>query len=131
MAEDDGRIVGDVEPIFCRFGWVDSAGSPPYSHFSVGHHSRESSTSRFSGSLKPGSRKINPNDGGSGGNRHPSHKGQKLWKECDVIEEEGLPEDLESRKPLPRRCYFLAFVVGFFSFGDSVICWLSRKSVVS
>ncbi|KAK8580995.1 hypothetical protein V6N13_144049 [Hibiscus sabdariffa] len=32
-------------------------GSPPHSHSSVDRHSRESSWSRFSGSLKPGSRK--------------------------------------------------------------------------
>ncbi|XP_027148894.1 uncharacterized protein LOC113749383 [Coffea eugenioides] len=104
---------------------LSPAGSPPHSHSSVGRHSRESSTSRFSGSLKPGSRKINPNDGGSGGNRHPGHKGQKPWKECDVIEEEGLLEDQESRKPLPRRCYFLAFVVGFFLLFSlfSLILW--------
>lgn len=37
------------------------AGSPPHSA-SLGQHSRESSTSRYSGSLKPGgSGKINPN----------------------------------------------------------------------
>ncbi|KAL0438740.1 UNVERIFIED_CONTAM: hypothetical protein Slati_2357000 [Sesamum latifolium] len=88
-------------------------GSPPHSHSSVGRHSRESSTSRFSGSLKPGSRKISPNDVGSGGRGH-GKGGQKNRKECDVIEEEGLLEDEESSKGLPRRCYFLAFVVGFF-----------------
>ncbi|KAL2538021.1 hypothetical protein Fot_19412 [Forsythia ovata] len=89
-------------------------GSPPHSHSSVGRHSRESSTSRFSGSLKPGSRKISPNEAGSGTAGRGQRKGQKNWKECDVIEEEGLLEDEESRKGLPRRCYFLAFVVGFF-----------------
>ncbi|CAI9786466.1 unnamed protein product [Fraxinus pennsylvanica] len=89
-------------------------GSPPHSHSSVGHHSRESSTSRFSGSLKPGSRKILPNEAGSGTGGRDQRKGQKNWKEIDVIEEEGLLEDEESRKGLPRRCYFLAFVVGFF-----------------
>lgn len=102
-------------------------GSPPHSHSSVGRHSRESSSSRFSGSLKPGSRKINPNDNGSGGNGHPGgrNKGQKPWKECDVIEEEGLLEDAESRKSLPRRCYFLAFVLGFFVLFSlfSLILW--------
>lgn len=98
-------------------------GSPPHSHSSVGRHSRESSSSRFSGSLKPGSRKINPNDNGSGGNGR--NKGQKPWKECDVIEEEGLLEDAESRKSLPRRCYFLAFVLGFFVLFSlfSLILW--------
>ncbi|KAL2512671.1 hypothetical protein Adt_18271 [Abeliophyllum distichum] len=74
----------------------------------------ESSTSRFSGSLKPGSRKISPNEAGSGTAGRGQRKGQKNWKECDVIEEEGLLEDEESRKGLPRRCYILAFVVGFF-----------------
>ncbi|KAL3505158.1 hypothetical protein ACH5RR_034999 [Cinchona calisaya] len=109
-------------------------GSPPHSHSSVGHHSRESSSSRFSGSLKPGSRKINPNDvgsvgggggGGGGSNRH-FRKGQKQpWKEHDVIEEEGLLEDEESQKSFPRRCYFLAFVVGFFLLFSlfSLILW--------
>ncbi|KAG6786503.1 hypothetical protein POTOM_008107 [Populus tomentosa] len=72
-------------------------GSPPHSHSSVGRHSRESSSTRFSGSLKPGSRKISPNDASRGG----QGKGQKQWKECDVIEEEGLLEDEERRKGLP------------------------------
>lgn len=89
---------------------LSPAGSPPHSHSSVGRHSRESSSSRFSGSLKPGSRKISPNDSSRGGQR----KGQKQWKECDVIEEEGLLEDEERRRGLPRRCYFFAFVLGFF-----------------
>ncbi|KAM7277603.1 hypothetical protein ACFE04_004737 [Oxalis oulophora] len=85
-------------------------GSPPHSHSSVGHHSRESSSTRFSGSLKPGSRKILPNDTSTRG-------GQKKGgqKQCDVIEEENLLDDEESRKGrIPRRCYILAFVVGFF-----------------
>ncbi|KAK9270503.1 hypothetical protein L1049_026083 [Liquidambar formosana] len=89
---------------------LSPAGSPPHSHSSVGRHSRQSSSSRFSGSLKPGSRKISPNDGSRGAHR----KGQKPWKECDIIEEEGLLEDEDGHKSLPRRCYVLAFVVGFF-----------------
>ncbi|KAK4428968.1 hypothetical protein Salat_1196800 [Sesamum alatum] len=103
-------------------------GSPPHSHSSVGRHSRESSTSRFSGSLKPGSRKISPNDVGSGGRGHRKG-GQKNRKECDVIEEEGLLEDEESRKGLPRRCYFLAFVVGFFVLFSlfALILWGASK----
>lgn len=84
--------------------------SPPHSRSSVGRHSRESSSSRFSGSLKPGSRKITPNDVSRGAHR----KGQKPWKECDVIEEEGLLEDEDRGKSLPRRCYVLAFILGFF-----------------
>ncbi|KAJ6954936.1 hypothetical protein NC652_006395 [Populus alba x Populus x berolinensis] len=100
-------------------------GSPPHSHSSVGRHSRESSTSRFSGSLKPGSRKISPNDASRGG----QGKGQKQWKECDVIEEEGLLEDEERRKGLPRRCYFLAFVLGFVILFSlfSLILWGASK----
>ncbi|OIT01103.1 PREDICTED: uncharacterized protein LOC109229448 [Nicotiana attenuata] len=74
-------------------------GSPPHS---VGHHSRESSSSRFSGS-----RKINPNDAG----KQQMRKGQK---KCDVIEEEGLLDDEAHGKPLPRRCYFVIFIIGFF-----------------
>ncbi|KAJ6404886.1 hypothetical protein OIU84_012957 [Salix udensis] len=74
-------------------------GSPPHSHSSVGRHSRESSSSRFSGSLKPGSRKISPNDASRGG----QGKGQKQWKDCDVIEEEGLLEDEERQKVSHRK----------------------------
>ncbi|XP_016505564.1 uncharacterized protein LOC107823438 [Nicotiana tabacum] len=92
---------------------ISPMGSPPHSHSSVGRHSRESSSSRFSGSLKPGSRKISPNDAAAAGGRN-HRKGQKPWKECDVIEEEGLLEDDQYSKPLPRRCYFLAFIVAFF-----------------
>lgn len=104
---------------------LSPVGSPPHSHSSVGRHSRESSTSRFSGSLKPGSRKISPNDGSRGGQR----KGQKPWKECTVIEEEGLLEDEERRKGLPRRCYVLAFVLGFFALFSlfSLILWAASK----
>lgn len=105
---------------------LSPAGSPPHSHSSIGRHSRESSSSRFSGSLKPGSRKISPNDASRGGQR----KGQKQWnKECDVIEEEGLLEDEERRSGLPRRCYFLAFVLGFFLLFSlfSLILWGASK----
>uniref|UniRef100_A0A2N9EJK9 Late embryogenesis abundant protein LEA-2 subgroup domain-containing protein n=1 Tax=Fagus sylvatica TaxID=28930 RepID=A0A2N9EJK9_FAGSY len=104
---------------------ISPAGSPPHSHSSVGRHSRESSTSRFSGSLKPGSRKISPNDASRGGGQR---KGQKPWKECDVIEE-GLLEDEERFKGLPRRCYVLAFVLGFFILFSifSLILWGASK----
>ncbi|KAK2660277.1 hypothetical protein Ddye_006810 [Dipteronia dyeriana] len=104
---------------------ISPMGSPPHSHSSVGRHSRESSSSRFSGSLKPGSRKISPNDASRGG----QSKGQKPWKECDVIEEEGLLDDEERRKGIPRRCYFLAFVLGFFVLFSlfSLILWGASK----
>uniref|UniRef100_A0A1J3K320 Late embryogenesis abundant protein LEA-2 subgroup domain-containing protein n=1 Tax=Noccaea caerulescens TaxID=107243 RepID=A0A1J3K320_NOCCA len=85
-------------------------GSPPHSQSSMGRHSRESSSSRFSGSLKPGSRKVNPNDG----SKRKGHGGEKQWKECAVIEEEGLLDDGERDGGVPRRCYVLAFIVGFF-----------------
>ncbi|XP_051150047.1 uncharacterized protein LOC127264520 [Andrographis paniculata] len=102
-------------------------GSPPHSHSSVGRHSRESSTSRFSGSLKPGSRKISPNEagGGAGG----KSRGQKNWKPYDVIEEEGLIDGEESRKGLPRRCYLLIFVVSFFVLFSffALILWGASK----
>ncbi|KAE8725717.1 putative Ralf-like 34 [Hibiscus syriacus] len=101
---------------------LSPTGSPPHSHSSVGRHSRDSSSSRFSGSVKPGSRKVSPNDASS--------KGQKQWKECDVIEEEGLLEDEEREKGLPRRCYFLTFVVGFLLLFSmfSLILWGTSKS---
>ncbi|KAL9258519.1 hypothetical protein AKJ16_DCAP09955 [Drosera capensis] len=93
---------------------LSPTGSPPHTNSSVGHHSRESSSTRFSGSLKPnaaGSRKIAPNEGSGG------KGGKQRWRKdqrCDVIEEEGLLDDEDGSKPLPRRCYVLAFVVSFF-----------------
>ena len=97
-------------------------GSPPHSHSSLGRHSRESSSSRFSGSLKPGSRK---NDG----SREDQRKSQKPWKEYDVIEEEGLLESEERANTLPRRCYYLAFVLGFVLLFSlfSLILWGASK----
>lgn len=100
---------------------LSPTGSPP--HSSVGRHSRESSSTRFSGSLKPGSRKVNPNGAGSGG------KWQKSGKECDVIEEEGLLEEDGSRRSHRRCYYFLAFVLGFFVLFSmfSLILWGASK----
>lgn len=94
-------------------------GSPPHSHSnsSLGPHSRESSSTRFSASLKPGS--GNKNNG-------TQRKGWKPWKEFDAIEEEGLlDDDVRNSRGLPRRCYFLAFVVGFFVLFSffSLILW--------
>ncbi|GLU04256.1 hypothetical protein SLE2022_214150 [Rubroshorea leprosula] len=102
---------------------LSPVGSPPHSHSSVGRHSRESSSSRFSGALKSGSRKILPNDSsGRGGQR-------KGGKQCDVIEEEGLLEDEERERGLPRRCYFLIFIVGFIVLFSlfSLILWGASK----
>ncbi|XP_047319045.1 uncharacterized protein LOC124922354 [Impatiens glandulifera] len=95
---------------------------------SPGRHSRNSSSTRFSGSLKPGSRK-----GGSGdpsGRQHYLRKDEKQAKGFDSIEEEGLLDDDDSNKGIPRRCYFLAFVIGFFvlfSFFSLVLWGASRN----
>uniref|UniRef100_A0A7N0UVP7 Late embryogenesis abundant protein LEA-2 subgroup domain-containing protein n=1 Tax=Kalanchoe fedtschenkoi TaxID=63787 RepID=A0A7N0UVP7_KALFE len=96
---------------------ISPMGSPPHSQSSLGLHS---SSTRFSGSLKPDrSRKI-----ASGG------KSGKQWnKEIAVIEEEGLLEDEARRKSLPRRCYFPVFVLGFFLLFTlfSLILWGASK----
>ncbi|CAH9069364.1 unnamed protein product [Cuscuta europaea] len=90
---------------------------------SPGRHSRDSSSTRFSGSLKPGSQKS------TNGSRHHQHinprKAEKQWKEFGAIEEEGLLDESSRRSGLPRRCYFPAFVLGFFLlFGFfSLILW--------
>ncbi|XP_050291742.1 uncharacterized protein LOC126732779 [Quercus robur] len=95
-------------------------GSPPHSHSnsSLGPHSRESSSTRFSGSLKPGSRKNNNNS---------QRKGWKPWKDqFDSIEEEGLLNDEDGNQHfLRRRFYCLAFVVGFLVLFSSfsLILW--------
>uniref|UniRef100_A0A5B7BL83 Late embryogenesis abundant protein LEA-2 subgroup domain-containing protein n=1 Tax=Davidia involucrata TaxID=16924 RepID=A0A5B7BL83_DAVIN len=88
---------------------------------SPGHHSRESSSTRFSGSLKPGSRKQH----------HHHRKDEKQWKEFGAIEEEGLLDDDGSNRGLPRRCfYFLAFLVGFFVLFSffSLILWGASRN---
>lgn len=93
-------------------------GSPPHSHSnsSLGPHSRESSSTRYSASLKP--HKQHKTDGSG-------RKGRKPWKEFDAIEEEGLLDGDNGSHGLSRRCYFLAFIVGFwilffFVFFDSL-----------
>ncbi|KAI3669813.1 hypothetical protein L6452_41233 [Arctium lappa] len=73
---------------------------------SPGRHSRNSSSTRFSGSLRPGSRK-------GSSHHHQQQQVRKGEKGFDAIEEEGLIDD-DHRRGIPRRCYFLAFVVGFF-----------------
>ncbi|KAI9075055.1 hypothetical protein K1719_015587 [Acacia pycnantha] len=88
-------------------------GSPPHSHSnsSLGPHSRESSSTRFSGSRKTSHRKST----------------WRPWKDhFHAIEEEGLldPHDA-SQHCLARRCYFLAFVLGFMALFSvfSLILW--------
>lgn len=72
-------------------------------------HSRHSSSTRFS--KKDHSHSLKP------------------WKQIDVIEEEGLLQGDDHHNGLPRRCYFLAFVVGFlvlFSFFSLILWGASR-----
>lgn len=97
-------------------------GSPPHSHSnsSLGPHSRESSSTRFSASLKP--HKQHKSDGSN-------RKGRKPWKEFDAIEEEGLLGDGIAPHGMTRRCYFLSFVVGFcilFSLFSLILWGASR-----
>ncbi|KAF5791714.1 putative Late embryogenesis abundant protein [Helianthus annuus] len=84
---------------------------------SPGRHSRNSSSTRFSGSLRPGSRK-------SSQQLQPVKHG----KGFDAIEEEGLVDD-DHRRGIPRRCYFLAFVVGFFVLFSffALVLWAAAK----
>lgn len=94
-------------------------GSPPHSHSnsSLGpHSSRESSSTRLSGSLKPHSSKS-------------EKKGRKPWKEFDAIEEEGLLDHDNAHRGLSRRCYFPVFVVGFLALFSvfSLILWGASK----
>ncbi|BAU02728.1 uncharacterized protein HKW66_Vig0122420 [Vigna angularis] len=68
-------------------------------------HSRQSSSTRFS--KKDHSHSLKP------------------WKQIDVIEEEGLLHGDDRRNGLSRRCYFLAFIVGFLLLFSlfSLILW--------
>lgn len=101
---------------------ISPTASPLHSHSSVGRHSRESSSTRFSES-----RKISQNDAVRGDHR----KGQKPWKDCAVIEEEGFVDVEKREKGIPRRCYFPLFVLGFFLFFTvfSLILWGASKSM--
>ncbi|KAL3813625.1 hypothetical protein ACJIZ3_014893 [Penstemon smallii] len=92
---------------------------------SPGRHSRDSSSTRYSGSLKPGSQKSS-----NGSRRHQHRKAEKQWKEFDAIEEEGLLDDDGGSRGLPRRCYFPAFLVGFFLLFTffSLILWGASKN---
>ncbi|GAA0164930.1 hypothetical protein Leryth_008231 [Lithospermum erythrorhizon] len=97
---------------------------------SPGRHSRDSSSTRYSGSLKPGSQKSTTSNGSRSGRHHNARKGEKQWKEFDAIEEEGLLDDEYGHKGMPRRCYVLAFVVGFFVLFTlfSLILWGASRS---
>lgn len=85
---------------------LSPAGSPPRSHSnsSLGPHSHRSSSTRFSGSLKHTKH-----------GRRGSRRGGPWKEEFGAIEEEGLLDgDGREGGLIPRRCYFPAFVVGFF-----------------
>lgn len=81
---------------------------------SPGRQSRDSSSTRYSGSLKPSSQKSTTTTSSSSRRHHRKSGAGKPWKEFDAIEEEGLLDEDGGRRGLPRRCYFLAFIVGFF-----------------
>lgn len=105
---------------------LSQVGSPPHSSSSVGHRS---SSTGFYGSLKPASsRKILPNGAAAGG----VEARRKKWKEFAAIEEEGLLDGFEDGTTvgIPRRCYSLAFAVGFFALFSlfSVILWGASRS---
>ncbi|KAM7250339.1 hypothetical protein ACFE04_022222 [Oxalis oulophora] len=83
-------------------------GSPPHSHSnsSLGpHSSRESSSTRLSGSLKPQRKSSNDqvDGGGRGGKGGKGTKGKMWRKEFDAIEEEGLLDSDGIRSGLSTR----------------------------
>ncbi|CAN0900939.1 hypothetical protein LINGRAHAP2_LOCUS21117 [Linum grandiflorum] len=102
---------------------ISPMGSPPHSQHSnssLGPHSRESSSTRFSD-------QRNKNGQGRGRGR----RGGNTWKGFDAIEEEGhllLDADLPPHG-MTRRCYFLAFIIGFFLLFSlfSLILWGASK----
>ncbi|KAL2906281.1 Integrin alpha-L [Bienertia sinuspersici] len=104
---------------------ISPMGSPPHSHSnsSLGPHSRESSSTRYSGSGKP-KRKARGTRGGGNSNHH-NHP-------FDAIEEENLlAGDEEGERRIPRKCwYFIWFVVAFvtlFTFFSLVLWGASRN----
>lgn len=81
-------------------GLLSPTASPPHSHSFAGHHSRESSSTRFSG-------KVSSSD-------VAMKRFSKPWdKHFNSIEEEGLLDDEQPEVSIPRRCYVLGFIVCF------------------
>ncbi|KAG2408614.1 uncharacterized protein HKW66_Vig0034360 [Vigna angularis] len=119
--EDDiifARMVCTIDNVFsCPL--QSPLGSPPHSHSnsSLGRHSRESASTRFSGSRKSSS---------------TNRKGPwRPWKDhFHAIEEEGLLDAHDNAQHgFPRRCYFPAFILAFlllFSF-FSLILWAASR----
>ena len=104
---------------------LSPTGSPPHSHSnsSLGPHSRESSSTRYSTKLKGKGRTHH--GGGAGRSNHHNHP-------FDAIQEESLSgEDGEGKRSISRRCwYFIWFVVAFFvlfSFFSLVLWGASRN----
>ncbi|CAO2830905.1 unnamed protein product [Amaranthus hypochondriacus] len=104
---------------------LSPTGSPPHSHSnsSLGPHSRESSSTRFS--TKPKGKGRSHHGGGGGRSNHHNHP-------FDAIQEESLlGEDGEGKRSISRRCwYFIWFVVAFFvlfSFFSLVLWGASRN----
>ena len=94
-------------------------GSPPHSHSnsSLGRHSRESASTRFSGSRKSSS---------------TNRKGLwRPWKDhFHAIKEEGLLDAHDNaHHGFPRRCYFLAFILAFLLLFSSfsLILWAASR----
>ncbi|CAO2830903.1 unnamed protein product [Amaranthus hypochondriacus] len=114
---------------------ISPMGSPPHSHSnsSLGPHSRESSSTRFSGSAKPKSGGHNKGRGQRGSGTGRSNRHQQQHHPFDAIEEESLlgGEDEDGERSIPRRCwYFIWFVVAFFvlfSFFSLVLWGASRN----
>ncbi|XP_042402354.1 uncharacterized protein LOC121992210 [Zingiber officinale] len=107
-----------------------TASPPRHSHSSVGPHSRDSSSSRFSGSIKPGRGRKIAAAGAVVADEKGAGQGRIKIKEFATIEEEGLLEEEDEQLGLPRRCYYLAFVLGFavlFSF-FALILWGASRS---
>lgn len=116
---------------------ISPMGSPPRSHSnsSLGPHSRESSSTRFSGSAKPPSgAKDATGKGGSGrSQRWKDHHHRHGHHPFDAIEEENLLAGDEAGREggISRRCcYSIAFVVAFFvlfTFFSLVLWGVSRN----
>uniref|UniRef100_A0A7C9FI90 Uncharacterized protein n=1 Tax=Opuntia streptacantha TaxID=393608 RepID=A0A7C9FI90_OPUST len=115
---------------------ISPMGSPPHSHSnsSLGPHSRESSSTRFSGSAKPPSGSKNATGKGGPGRsqrwKDHQHHGHHPF---DAIEEENLlaGDDEGKEGGISRRCcYIIAFVVAFvvlFTFFSLVLWGVSRN----
>lgn len=111
---------------------ISPMGSPPHSHStsSLGPHSRESSSTRFSGSGKPPAGPGKGKGGGRGGRKAADHARRHPF---DAIEEESLLSGDEEGKEggvSKRCCYLIAFVVAFFtlfSFFSLVLWGVSRN----